>query len=262
MSSADASAAPAPRPRASREKTRPSVFWPLAAIVVPLMGLIAKVEITGGEKLPRSGAYVVAPNHSTEFDPLIIAVVVWRLGRAPRFLAKESLFRVPVLGWALRATGMVPVARSSSAAASRETIESSQQLVEHGRGVIVYPEGTLTRDPDLWPMRGKTGAVRLALAGGIPVIPVAHWGGEAILPRYGKLSLWPLRRRVRVLVGDPVDLSEFAGRGAEASVLTAATDKVMVAISALVGELRGQTPPAERWNPAAHGQRETGRLEP
>ncbi len=108
---------------------------------------------------------MLAPNHYSEFDPLIVAGAVWRLGRAPRFMAKESLFRVPVLGWALRGTGMIPVARASSAAAAKQTLAQSKELVEHGRGVIVYPEGTLTRDPDLWPMRGKSGAVRLALAG-------------------------------------------------------------------------------------------------
>nr|BFF11733.1 hypothetical protein GCM10025699_30360 [Microbacterium flavescens] len=129
-------------------------------------------------------------------------------------MAKESLFRVPVLGWILRSTGMVPVARSSSAASARQTLETSETLVRLGRGVIVYPEGTLTREPGLWPMRGKTGAVRLALADDIPVIPMAHWGVQQVMPRYGKLKLWPLRRRVRVLIGDPVDLSAFqvAGR--------------------------------------------------
>ena len=250
------------RPRASSEKTTPTVFWPLASIVVPIVALLARIEIIGGEKMPREGAYVVAPNHITEFDPLTVAVVVWRLGRAPRFLAKESLFTVPVLGWALRATGMVPVPRSSSVTAARQTIESSELLAANGRGVIVYPEGSLTREPDLWPMRGKTGAVRLALAGDIPVIPIAHWGDEKILPRYGKLSLWPLRRRVRVIVGDPVDLSEFRGKAAQPAVLTAATDRVMADIAGLLSELRGEPAPAERWNPAAHGQRETGRLEP
>ncbi len=250
-----------PRPRASREKTRPSVFWPLAAIVVPLMGLVAKVEIAGGENLPREGAYVLAPSHDSEFDPLIVALATWRLGRAPRFMAKESLFRVPVLGWALRATGMVPVARASSAAAAKQTMQNAAQLVEHGRGVIVYPEGSLTRDPELWPMRGKTGAVRLALAGDIPLVPMAHWGTQAILPRYGKLSLWPLRKRVQVLVGEPVDLSAYRDRGTQPSALVEATDVVMARIAALQGELRGQQPPASRWNPADHGQKETGRLE-
>jgi 1-acyl-sn-glycerol-3-phosphate acyltransferase len=250
------------RSRASAEKTRPSVFWPLAAIVVPLGGLLAKIEIEGAEKLPREGPFIVAPNHISEIDPVFIAIAVWRMGRAPRFMAKESLFRVPVLGWALSATGMVPVARSSSAASARHTLEASERLVEKGQGVIVYPEGTLTRDPDLWPMRGKTGAVRLALADDIPLIPLAHWGSQEILPRYGKLRLWPLRRRVTFIVGDPVDLAEFRNVPPQPAVLAAATDQLMNDLAGLVSTLRDEPAPAERWNPADHGQRETGRLEP
>jgi len=251
-----------PRPRASREKTRPSIFWPLAAIVVPLAGLIFKVEVEGGEKLPREGAYVLAPNHMSEIDPIVVAVAVWRMGRAPRFMAKESLFRVPVLGWVLRKTGMVPVARSSSSSAARSTIEESEKLVRHGRGVIVYPEGTLTRDPDLWPMRGKTGAVRVALEGDIPLIPLAHWGVQEVMPRYGKsISLWPPRKRVRVVIGEPVDLGDFRDEHMQPSALNAATARLMDAIAVLVGRLRGQTPPAERWDPASHNQKETGRFE-
>lgn len=248
--------------RSAAEKRRPSAFWPIAAIVVPLLGLVAKIEIEGAENLPEEGAYVLAPTHSTEIDPLIVAAAVWRLGRAPRFMAKASLFKVPVLGAALRATGMVPVARSSSAAAAKETLELSEHLVQDGRGVIVYPEGTLTRDPDLWPMRGKTGAVRLALAGDIPLIPVAHWGAEAIMPRYGKLSVWPLRRRVRVLIGEPVDLSEFQRAEGQPSLLVAATAKLMNELAELLSVLRGIPAPPERWNPSEHGQKETGRLEP
>ncbi|WP_019179179.1 lysophospholipid acyltransferase family protein [Microbacterium yannicii] len=253
--------APSPS-RASQEKTRPSIFWPLAAIVVPLFGLLARVEIVGGDKLPREGAYVLAPNHMSEIDPLVVAVAVWRLGRAPRFMAKESLFRVPVLGWVLRRTGMVPVARASSGSGAKQTLESAQELVRLGRGVIVYPEGSLTRDPDLWPMRGKTGAVRLATAGALPVIPVAHWGSQQILPRYGKLRLWPLRRRVRVIFGDAIDVNALEGAAAgQPAGLVAATDQVMAAIAGLLAELRGATAPPQRWNPAAHGQEETGRLE-
>lgn len=246
----------------SAEKSRPSLFWPLAGIVVPLTGLLAKIEIRGAEKLPRDGAFVLAPNHYSEFDPIIVAVAVWRMGRAPRFMAKESLFRVPVVGWVLRKTGMVPVARATSAAAARQTIQQSKDLVDHGRGVIVYPEGTLTRDPDLWPMRGKSGAVRLALAGGIPLIPMAQWGTQEIMGRYQKgLSLWPLRKRVRIAVGDPVDLSDLAGRAGEQSALNEATARVMDAVTGLLEELRGEKAPAERWNPSDHGQKETGRLD-
>ena len=248
------------RRRASAEKSTPSVFWPAAAVVIPLVGSFAKIEISGGEHLPAEGPYVLAPNHYSEFDPLIIAVATWRLGRAPRFMAKESLFRVPVLGALLRATGMVPVARSTSAVAARQTIAQAEELAENGRGVIVYPEGSLTRDPDLWPMRGKTGAVRLALEGGLPVIPVATWGVQRILPRYGKLSLWPPRKRVQVRVGPPVDLSAYANDTTPGS-LAKATDAVMHDIAALQGQLRGETPPTERWNPTTHGQKETGRLD-
>ncbi len=250
-----------PRLRATPEKTRPSVFWPLAGIVVPIVSLLAKIEIVGAEKLPREGAYVLAPNHHSEIDPLIVAVAVWRIGRAPRFMAKESLFRVPVLGWALRATGMVPVARSSSASSARQTLETSELLVEHGRGVIVYPEGSLTRDPDLWPMRGKMGTVRLALTGDIPLIPVAQWGAEELLPRYGKLKPGPLRKRMTVVIGDAVDLSEFRGAGTQPAVLTRATALLMDRITDLLAALLGIPAPKVRWNPSEHGQKETGRLE-
>ncbi|MEV4774616.1 1-acyl-sn-glycerol-3-phosphate acyltransferase [Microbacterium sp. LTA6] len=247
----------------SPEKSRPSLFWPLAALVIPAVSLLAKIRVTGREKLPRDGAFVLAPNHYSEFDPLIVAVAVWRLGRAPRFMAKDSLFRVPVLGWLLRKTGMIPVARTSSASAAKQTMRQSKELVEHGRGVIVYPEGTLTRDPELWPMRGKSGAVRLALAGDIPLIPMAQWGTQAIMGRYQKkLSIWPLRKPVQVIIGDPVDLSDLKGRGSEQAVLNEATTRLMNAITVLLEELRDAKAPAERWNPATHGQKETGRLEP
>lgn len=246
--------------RASQEKTRPSAFWPAAALAVPLVGWFAKIEIIDGDNLPIEGAYVLAPNHYSEFDPLITAVAVWRLGRAPRFMAKESLFKIPVVGAVLRSTGMIPVARATSATAAKQTIAQSRDLVEHGRGVVVYPEGTLTRDPDLWPMRGKSGAVRLALAGGLPIIPAATWGVQEIMPRYGKLRLWPPRRRVQVKVGAPIDVSTFVSATGHADV-NAATDAVMSEIAGLLSELRGVKPPAKRWNPTEHGQNETGRLE-
>ena len=247
------------RRRASAEKTRPSAFWPAAALVVPAVGWFARIEISGEEHLPHEGAFILAPNHYSEFDPLIVAVATWRLGRAPRFMAKESLFRVPVLGALLRATGMIPVARASTATAAKQTIVQAQQLAADGRGVIVYPEGSLTRDPDMWPMRGKTGAARLALAGNLPVIPVATWGVQQILPRYGKLRFFPPRRRVQVRLGAPVDLARFTDT--TPGSLVGATDAVMAEVSQLLAQLRGEPAPAHRWDPGAHGQKETGRLD-
>jgi len=246
----------------SAEVTRPSLFWPVAVVVIPLVSLLAKIRVVGAEKLPRDGSFVLAPNHYSEFDPLIVAVAVWRAGRAPRFMAKESLFRIPVLGWIMRRTGMIPVARTSSATAAKQTMKQSAELVEHGRGVIVYPEGTLTRDPELWPMRGKSGAVRLALADGIPLIPMAQWGTQEIMGRYQKgLRLWPLRKPVRVLIGDPIDVSDLRGRAGEQAALNEATTRLMNAITVLLEHLRDEKAPAERWNPTTHGQKETGRLD-
>lgn len=244
------------------ERSRPSAFWPLAATVLPFISYLAKMRFTGREKLPAKGPFVLAPNHYSEFDPLIVAAAVWHMGRLPRFMAKESLFRVPVLGWVLRRTGMVPVARASSRTASAQTIAQSRALVDADRGVIVYPEGTLTRDPDLWPMRGKSGAVRLAMAGDIPLIPMAQWGTQNIMGRYQKgLKLWPPRKPVQIIIGDPVDLSDLRERQNEPAAIAEATDRLMNAITALLEQVRGEKAPAKRWNPAEHGQRETGRLD-
>jgi 1-acyl-sn-glycerol-3-phosphate acyltransferase len=218
-----------------------------------------KYRFHHGERMPQAGAFVLSPNHYSEVDPLVMGVATWKLGRAPRFLAKASLFKNPVLGWLLRTSGQIPVERAGSQ--SHAAIRAAEELVEKGRVVIVYPEGSLTRDPGMWPMRGKTGAVRIALERGIPVVPAAHWGTQQILPRYGKkLSLFP-RKTVDVIIGEPLDLSAYEGKPLDNANLTAATNELMDAIAALLGELRGEAPPAERWDPAKHGQKETGRLD-
>ena len=241
------------------EKRRPSFFWFLAVLVLPWWNLSVKYRFHGRENLPQSGALVLAPNHYSEIDPLVMGVAAWKLGRAPRFLAKASLFKNPVLGWLLRTSGQIPVERAGSK--SHAALRAAEELVEKGRMVIVYPEGSLTRDPDLWPMRGKTGAARIALERGIPLIPAAHWGTQAILPRYGKkVSLFP-RKTVDVIIGEPLDLSKYRDRGLDPATLNAATAELMDAIAALLAELRGEQAPAKRWDPTQHGQKETGRLE-
>ena len=223
------------------------------------MTLLARYHVENGEKLPKSGAVVIAPNHYSEIDPLVMGVVIWKLGRAPRYMAKASLFTVPVIGWLLRRSGQIPVERAGSRGAN--PLGSANLLAENGLAVVVYPEGSLTRDPELWPMRGKTGAVRLALTAGVPLIPVAHWGAQLVMPRYGKkISLFP-RKDIRVRFGDPVDLSAFDGRTLNNSALTEATELLMNAIADLQGELRGEKPPHPRWDPAKQGQQETGRFE-
>ena len=110
-------------------------------------------------------------------------------------------------------------------------------------------------------MRGKSGAVRIALEHGIPVIPVAHWGTQTIMARYAKkISIFP-RKTVYVKFGDPVDLDEFRGLPLDSATLNAATERVMIAITGLLADLRNEPAPAKRWNPSDHDQRATGRFE-
>lgn len=239
------------------EKVRPSFFWVLATLVLPMWWFSVKYRYHGSA-LPLKGAFVLSPNHYSEIDPIVMGVAAWKLGRAPRFMAKASLFKVPGLGWLMRSSGQIPVERAGSK--SHAAFRAAQELVQKERMVIVYPEGSLTRDPDMWPMRGKTGAVRLAIEHGIPVIPVAHWGTQELMPRYGKKVHLFQRKLVNVNVGEPLDLSEFAGR-TDAASLNEATDRLMAEIARLLGELRGEAAPAERWDPAKHKQSETGRFE-
>jgi 1-acyl-sn-glycerol-3-phosphate acyltransferase len=246
----------APLPHSS-EKT--PIWRLLAVLVIPLMGVLSKITILDGDKAPASGAFVLAPNHYSEIDPLVIGVAMWKVGRMPRFLAKASLFRVPILGAIMRASKQVPVERTG-AVRSADPLATARQITEHGLAVIIYPEGSLTRDPDYWPMRGKFGAVRMALDADIPIIPVAHWGTQLVLPRYGKLSLFP-RKKIVVKYGDPVDLQPFRGKPINTALLAKATNVVMDDITALLEDLRGESAPAERWDPAARHQSETGHFD-
>lgn len=235
------------------------VFRFLAGVMIPVFELMMKFVVIDGQKLPKTGAFVLSPNHLTNLDPVIIGRVVWKLGRAPRFLAKASLFTVPFLGWLLRRSGQVPVERAGAVRGS-DPLAAGERIARDGLAVIVYPEGSLTRDPEQWPMRGKYGAVRMALETGVPLIPVAHWGDQAIMPPYGG-GFHPFpRRKVTVKFGDQIDLSRFADRPVDNAVLQEATGLLMEAITTLVGELRGETPRAERWDPAAHNQSEIGKF--
>lgn len=242
----------------ARRRPEKILRWRVVAfLAIPLFEIVGRYRMRGLTHIPARGAFVIAPNHVTNFDPLTTAYLVWRGGRVPRFLAKASLFRVPVLGGLLRFTGQIPVERDGS---GPDPLKAADRLLDEELAVIVYPEGTLTRDPDEWPMRGKSGAVRLALQHDIPLVPMAHWGVQRILPRYGgRLSL--RRHDVDMLVGPPLDLSPWRGR-TDAAAHAEATRALMDEIARLVGELRGEQPPAERWNPADHGQSEWGTFTP
>lgn len=240
-----------------REKTPTWRFF--GSLVIPFVLLVGKYRWQHAERIPRSGPFIMAANHITDFDPLVTAYTLWHFGRTPHYLAKASLFRVPIVGWAFRSTGQVAVERA--ARGHNNTIAQGQRIISEGLALVIYPEGTLTRDPDLWPMRGKSGAVRIALETGVPLIPAAHWGAQKILPRWSKrFSLFP-RKTVDIVIGEPLDMSPWEGKPLDAKTLSDATLFVMQAITALLEGLRNEKAPEERWDPAAHGQSEFGRIE-
>ncbi len=238
------------------------MFWLLAGLILPLWSCMVRYRFTPDSKLPAAGPFILSPNHYSEIDPIAMGAAVWHLGRLPRFMAKASLFKVPVLGWLLRGSGQIPVERQGAVRRGSDAnpMGAAGELIRREAGVIVYPEGTLTRDPGLWPMRGKSGAVRLALESGIPLIPVAHWGTQKLMPRYGK-KIHPIpRKTIHVAVGQPIDLSRFAGREHEPKAINEATSLLMAEITGLLAGLRREQPPSEVWDPALHDQTETGRF--
>ncbi|WP_069815014.1 lysophospholipid acyltransferase family protein [Streptomyces sp. TP-A0874] len=225
-------------------------FWYrlVAAIAKPPLLALFSRDWRGMENIPTEGGFITAVNHNSALDPLSYAHFQYNTGRVPRFLAKAPLFKTPIVGMLLRRTGQIPVYRESSDAAN--AFRSAVDAIDRGECVAFYPEGTLTRDPDHWPMQGKTGAARVALLTKAPVIPVAQWGANEAVPPYAKerrLRLFP-RKTLKVKAGPPVDLSEFYDREPTVEVLRAATQVIMEAITELLAEVRGEPAPAELYD--------------
>ena len=219
----------------------------LTTIVLPpvINGLMGH-EWRGQENIrnvPADSGLILAINHVSYADVLAMCLFSYKSGRYPVFLAKSSLFEMKGLGRVMRGTGQLPVYRGQSDAAL--VLRDAEQGLRNGACVIFYPEATVTRDPDLWPMVARTGVARLALATGAPVIPVAQWGAQRILP-YGSFRPHLLRRTtVQVAAGPPVDLSPFKGQPLNSTVLREATDLIMRDVTALLAGIRGETPPAQ-----------------
>ena len=196
-------------------------------------------------------------NHLSYLDPFSFAYSVYiHMKRVPHYLAKESIFRIPIIGKILPKVGQIPVYRGGKS--NEEPLRAAKEFLKAGQVVVVFPEGTLTRDPDQWPMRGKAGAIRLAVELGLPIVPCGQWGVEKVLGNYSKKFRPNPFHVVRVKIGKPMFFRELEGKTPTAQELAAATDTVMQQISTIVGELRGETPPKELWDPTKVGQSEIG----
>lgn len=211
-----------------------------------LVRLITKQDWSGSENIPDRGPAIFVVNHISNFDPLAYGhFLIWS-GRFPRFMAKDEIFETPILGWIARQCGQIRVDRGTDRA--MDAVRAAIRAMAAHQAVSIYPEGTITADPEEWPMRARRGAAHIALATGAPVIPVGQWGANLVMP--GKKLRWPRlfpRKTMQVTAGEPVDLSDLIGRD-DAEALDEAGRRMMAAITELVAELRGVPAPAGRWD--------------
>lgn len=230
-------------------------FWPRFAVSVvkPPMLVWTKRDWRGMEHIPAEGGVILVVNHTSHADPFVVAHYVYDSGRWPQFLGKISVFRIPIAGKILHWCRQIPVERGTVDAV--KALNAAVEAVQTGGAAVIYPEGTITREPDLWPMRGKTGAARLRLLTGAPVIPIVADGCERLFdPRTKKISLKP-RRPIAVVTGPALDLSRWDGAESNAATLQEMTEAIMLGLRDLLAQVRNETPPP-LWTPLARAAEE------
>ena len=228
--------------------------WPfkyISKIAIPLLNIWIKRDWRGSENLPKSGPVLVLCNHVSYLDALVWAHYLYANGRAPRFLGKDGIFKVPVVGKVLRIAGQVPVRRESDGAT--DALHSGIKLLDAGHCLAIYPEGTLTRDENLWPMVAKTGAARIAVSTKAPVIPFAQWGDHNLIPRYSKKFIFYKRHKVTIVAGKPIDMSKWYGKADDPEAMREATAYLMREITKLLEGIRGESAPASIFDPHESG---------
>jgi 1-acyl-sn-glycerol-3-phosphate acyltransferase len=196
----------------------------------------------GVEHIPREGPVLVACNHISYFDPLAHAFMLLRAGRRGRFLTKSELYGNGFMRRLLEGARQIKVERGSGSAAP---VEAAKGALKAGEAVVIYPESTITRNPDYTPMEGKTGIARLALGADVPVLPIAVWGSQHVWQRDGARSL-RFGRPIWVKAGTPMDFSEHEESKDDPATLRTVTDSIMDELTHLVNDLRGRYP--KRWS--------------
>lgn len=216
-------------------------FHVAKAVVLPPIKLWFSWRFEGLEHIPPQGPAIIACNHISYLDPPANAYALVKAGRRPRFLGKADLFEIPLVGSVLRGAGQIPVMRGSG---DQTPLAAAESALAAGEVVVIYPEGTVTKRPDFLPMEGHTGVVRLSLASGVPVTPMASWGSQTVWQKSGRGSL-KFGRPVWLKAGPSLDLSDRRDRANDRDALHEMTAEVMSAIAALVEDLRARYP--RRW---------------
>src|SRR4051794_6682344 len=217
-------------------------FWYGFAIDVlwPVLMAVALWDFRGGRQVPTSGGALLAVNHLSHVDPIVLVSYCMAQGRVPRFLAMKELWGMTVVGAPLRGGRHIPVDRRASGI---EAYRAAVEAVRQGEVVVVYPEGGFAGHSDGWPRAARPGIARIALETGAPVIPVAQWGSNHLLPPPAPRPTLRPRATLRVLAGDPVPLEDLRAGRIGRTALQEATDRIMARITDQLGVLRGEAPP-------------------
>jgi 1-acyl-sn-glycerol-3-phosphate acyltransferase len=224
-------------------------------LVYPFSSLMFRLRYWHADRVPARGPVLLVANHVSILDPLACGRLVFDAGRLPHFLAKESVFK-GVIGALLRSAGQIPVARSSADAHS--ALDAATADLDAGNVIVIYPEGSVTRDPDWWPMQARTGVARLALTTDAVVLPVAQWGPQTVHDYHRKKLSLRLRAPADYMVGPPVDLSAARaqlrdGAPLSAQMLRETTDLIMSRVRDQLAELR-QEPAPLTFHPRPRGE--------
>ena len=208
------------------------------AIIYPLDSLLFRLRWHHLDRIPAVGGVLIAINHVSQADTAAAARMIWASGRVPRFLIKSGVFAWPLIGRVMAGAGQIPVYRGTADAPN--SLRAASAALQAGECVIIYPEGTMTDDPDFWPMAGKTGVARLALDNpDVPLLPVGQWGAQRTLPPGGGFRPFP-RKRHEASVGEAVDLSAYRDQTPTAELLRQVTDVIMAAVTVEVAAVRSE----------------------
>ncbi len=243
-------------PKAVQNRRRPRLnfwLWFVRLTLYPVVSALFKLRFRGAENIPARGGAIVALNHVSYADfGTSVNYLYGSAARVPRFMVKSGVFQAFFVGRVLRSCQQIPVHRGAATAA--ESLSSAVKAAESGEMVVIYPEGTVTRDPDWWPMIAKTGVARLALATDVPVIPVAVWGPQFAVDKYHKkYALFP-RKTVTYQAGPPVDLSAYRDKPVTGELLRTVTDVIMRGIRTQLADIRGEAPPEQFYRGPDRGQ--------
>ncbi len=226
------------------------LYRTVAGLIRGMLRCVTRKDWHGQDDMPAAGGFIAVSNHVTYADPLTLAHFLYNSGYPPHFLGKSTLFSLPFIGMILRKTDQIPVHRGTVRA--KDAVDTGMKVLLKGDVIAIFPEGTLTRDPDLWPMMARTGAARMALETGVPVIPVAQWGAHKLLGHYSKRVHPFPRKMVTIKAGPAIYLDDLRTKPLDNDKLREASKRIMDTLTVMVEEMRGEKAPAERYDMRKH----------